>query len=38
MKDGSCCKSDKSAAKKDSCCDGDSCKMKGMKDKPKPGQ
>jgi hypothetical protein len=38
MKDGSCCKGDKSAAKKDGGCCGDSCKMKGMKDKPKQGQ
>jgi len=36
-KDGSCCKGDKSAAKKDGgcCCCGDSCNMKGMKDKQK---
>ena len=37
-KDGSCCKGDQSAGKKEACC-GDSCDMKGMKhDEKKPGQ
>ena len=42
MKDGkdSCCKGDKSAAKKDGgCCSDDACNMKGMKhEEKKPGQ
>ena len=38
MKEGSCCKGNKTAVRKDSCCDGDSCKMKGMKHQPRRGQ
>ena len=35
-KDGSCCKGDKSAAKKDGgCCIGGACNMKGMKHEEK---